>query len=60
MENIAASNLDGLRVDERGLETLGLAFEAIQDYAERRMRAAISAIPTGTGRAISFDSAAVA
>jgi len=32
-----------------GLETLGLAFEAIQDYAERRMRAAISAIPGGTG-----------
>ena len=28
-----------------GLETLGLAFEAIEDYAERRMRAAISAIP---------------
>ena len=32
-----------------GLETLGLAFEAIQDYAERRMRAAISALPAGTG-----------
>ncbi len=29
--------------------TLGLAFEAIQDYAERRMRAAISALPAGTG-----------
>src|SRR5215470_752130 len=40
---------DGLRVDEWGLETLGLAFEAVQDYAERRMRAAISALPAGTG-----------
>src|SRR5215470_9320858 len=40
---------DGLRVDEWGLETLGLAFEAIQDHAERRMRAAISALPAGTG-----------